>query len=273
MKLRVRLDRWYLGLHGLAMLRGWPFEDAVVADARMQEMRDLLAGEGEAVTYEDREIDVLDTAAAYRDWAATYDEPNALIVAEEQAVREVLGAFPPGRALDVAAGTGRLAAMLVELGHMTVAVDVSVDMLARARLSGARLVAADLGSLPLASGSFDLVTCALALTHVPDLGPALEEFARVVAPGGSVVVSDIHPLSVATGGHAFFRRADGSRAVTRNEIHWPSAYITAAVGAGLRVTACVDALVDEAVLEAFAAEKPLRAVLGLPFASIWVFSK
>ena len=236
-------------------------------------MRALLAGEAGGDAYEEREIDVLETAAAYRDWAATYDEPNALIVAEERAVREVLTTFAPGRAVDVAAGTGRLAAVLSELGHATVAVDASFEMLERADASGARLVAADLESLPLADASFDLVTCALALTHVRDLGPVLEEFARVVVPGGAVVVSDIHPLAVATGGHAFFRRADGTRAVTRNEIHWPGAYISAAVGAGLRVAACADALVDEAVLEAFAAEKPLRAVLGLPFASVWVFGK
>lgn len=279
MSLPVQLRRWYLGLHGLALLRGWPYEDPAAAEARMDQMRRLLQGEGDPEAFEERRYDVLDVDAAYRDWAETYDEPNPLIVAEERVMAEVLSAFPAGRAADVATGTGRLAARLTGLGHDTVALDRSEAMLERAAVNApeARLVRADLARPPLRDGSIDVVTCALALTHVSNLAPVIAGFAGVLAPGGVAVVSDIHPVAAATGGQAFFRRADGSRAVTRNEVHWPGAYVQAAVDAGLQVERCLDVLMDEELFREFdVGDDPLepeRAVLGLPFALVWVFRK
>jgi ubiquinone/menaquinone biosynthesis C-methylase UbiE len=271
------MRRWYLGLHGLALLRGWPFGDPAEATARLATMRALLEAPDDEL--EERTIDALGLDDAYRDWAATYDEPNALIVAEERAIGDVLDPLPVGRALDVATGTGRLARRLVDLKHDVVAVDRSESMLERARASvpEARLVQTDLTRLPFADGSFDLVTCALALTHVSDLRGAIGDIARVVAPGGAVAVSDISPVAVSTGGHAFFRREDDSRGVARNQAHWPGTYLDAARAAGLTVERCLDVLVDEDVLREFDVGddplEPMRAILGLPFASIWVFRR
>jgi ubiquinone/menaquinone biosynthesis C-methylase UbiE len=279
MALRVQLRRWYVGLHGLALLRGWPFEDPDAAHARLDAIRRLLDGDGDPEAFEERRYDVLDVDAAYRDWAETYDEPNPLIVAEERAMLGVLSSYPAGRAADVATGTGRVASRLVELGHDTVAMDGSRAMLERASANAAeaRLVQADLARMPLRDSSIDVLSCALALTHLSDLGPAIAGFARTLAPDGVIVISDIHPVAVATGAHAFFRRADGSRAVTRNEVHWPGSYVDAAVGTGLRVERCVDVPIDEALLREFGVTddwlEPEGAVLGLPFASIWVFRK
>jgi ubiquinone/menaquinone biosynthesis C-methylase UbiE len=278
MALHVQLRRWHIGLHGLALLRGWPFEDADVAEARLDAIRRLLDG-GDPEGLEERSYDVLDVDAAYGDWAETYDEPNPLIVAEERGMLDVLQAFPPGRAADVATGTGRLAARLAELGHDTLALDASQAMLARAAEGhrDVRFVRADLARLPLRDGSVDVLTCALALTHVEDLADPIAGFARAAAPGGVVVISDVHPVAVSTGAHAFFRRADGSRGVARNEIHWPGSYVHAAVDAGLRVDRCIDVLVDEALLREFGLADdwldPQGALLGLPFASIWVLHK
>ncbi|MEP6757821.1 MAG: class I SAM-dependent methyltransferase [Actinomycetota bacterium] len=279
MALEAQLRRWYIGLHGLALLRGWPFEPPDAAEARMEAIRRLLDNEGEPETFEQRRYDVLDVDAAYRDWAETYDEPNPLIISEQRAMLDVLSACSPGIAADVATGTGRLAAMLAGLGHHTYAFDRSEAMLARAAHNelDAHLAQAELTRLPLRDGSIDVLTCGLALTHVPDLRPALAEFARALAPGGVIVTSDIHPMAAATGGHAFFRRADGSRAVSRNAVHWQSAYVDAAIDAGLRIERCLDVPVDRALLKDFGATDdwldPMGAVLDLPFASIWSFRK
>lgn len=287
MELRLPLRRWYIGLHGLALLRGWPYGDPDEAEARLEAMRTLLAAGDEEL--EVRTVDPLDLESAYRDWAVTYDEPNGLISAEERVVAQMLDVIAPGRALDVATGTGRLARRLVDLGHQVVAVDGSEAMLARARenVTDAWLLRADLLRLPFREASFDVVTCALALTHVADLRAAFARFAHALAPGGILVVSDIHPVAVATGGHAFFRRQDGSRGVARNEIHWPGAYVDAATAAGLVVRRCVDVLLDEAILQELSRYReqpgklgapddpldPVRAVVGLPFASVWVFHR
>lgn len=278
-RLRLALDRWYLGLHGLALLRSYPFGDPVEAEARMDAMRRLLAKEDEAEVHETREYLAFDTDEAYERWAARYDEPNPLIVAEEKTLTAQLDGLKPGTALDVATGTGRLAAHLAKRGHRVVGCDRSSGMLRRAagKLERGRLVQADLRELPFADGSFDVVTCALALTHVDDLGAALASFARVLRPDGRLVLSEIHPFAVMTGAHAFFRQEDDSRAVTRNEQHSVSGYVNAALGAGLRVAGCVEALVDADLLRAFGVDDdwlhPERAVLGLPFAVVWAFDK
>jgi SAM-dependent methyltransferase len=276
-KVRVQLARWYLGLLGLGLLRGWPRENADLATARMDAMRALLEGRGDPDVFEIREYDVLDPLDAYAAWADTYDTPNPLIAAEERVIDEALGRFAIGRALDVATGTGRVAARLAALGHSTFAVDASAEMLARIHPDArAHVVRGDMLALPFAASSFDLITCSLALTHLPDLHAVISAFARVLRPGGSVVVADIHPLAVATGSHAFFQRSDGSRAVAWNEVHWPSSYIDAAIDAGLAVRRCQEVLVDEELLREFASEDrsdPEYALEGLPWVVIWTFSK
>jgi len=120
----------------------------------------------------------------------------------------------------------------------------------------------------------DLVTCALALTHVTDLGSPLREFARVLRPGGRAILSDIHPVAVATGGQAFFRQADGSRAVTINHQHWVSDYLRAFFGAGLTIERCEEPLVDDVFIAGLGSEDVRSvagpALTGLPLALIWV---
>jgi len=279
MTLRVRLQRWYLGLHGLGLLREWPFGDPATAAARMDAMRRLLEGEGDDKVFEERVIDDLDPADAYREWSGTYDDPNPLIVAEQGALRALLSELPAGRALDVATGTGRIADELERLGHRVISVDLSESMLSvgRSERGPIRTVVGDFTRLPFADVSADVIVCGLALTHVDDLTPVFDGFGRIVAPGGAVVTSDIHPMATSTGGHAFFKRSDGTRGVTRNHIHWPSAYVSAAIAAGLVVRRCVEVFMDEALLRELGVEdlylSPEKALEGLPFALLWAFER
>ncbi|MEA2551297.1 MAG: hypothetical protein QOE25_1066 [Actinomycetota bacterium] len=279
MRLTVQKRRLDLGLHGLALLRAWPFGDPAAADARIEGMRDLIAGDSDLSTSEVREIEAYEVGEAYDEWAATYDEPNPLIEAEERELMRILTRIPVGVAVDVAAGTGRLAGRLARLGHSVVALDASEAMLRRAaeKEVDARLSCGDLQRLPLRDGAADLLTCALALTHVPDLTPVFGEFARVLRPGGAAVISDIHPVAVATGGHAFFRHRDDSRAVVRNEIHWPSSYVGAFLAAGLGIEECTESFITEGLLERFGVSdmflSPDSALLELPFVLIWVLRR
>jgi ubiquinone/menaquinone biosynthesis C-methylase UbiE len=272
MKLRLSRDRIVLGFRGLALLRGWPFEDPDRADEQVAEIRRLAALDRDGEVYE---VDALDVGDAYAGWACTYDQPNALIAVEEPVVRAFLVGMEPGRALDVAAGTGRHAAILRDLGHRTVAVDVSTMMLERARANrrAHAYARADMLRLPIRDSSVDVVVCGLALTHAGDLRSALAELARVVRPDGRVVLSDIHPVAVATGAHAFFRREDGTRGVTRNHLHWPSDYVEAFVGAGLEIERSAEPRFERAQVEEVPDPEVRRAaglgLLGLPFALVW----
>lgn len=279
MTIRLTLDRWYLGLHGLALLRSYPFGDPQEALKRMEAMRALLEKHGEDWIFETREYEALESHEAYQRWAETYDEPNPLIRAEEGALISHLEGHLPGRALDVATGTGRVASQLTRLGHRVLGCDRSDAMLRRTaeKLGTIPLVLSALPELPFRSESFDLVTCSLALTHVPSLPPTFVSFARVLRPGGVAIISDIHPFAVMTGAHAFFRLADESRAVTRNEQHATSDYVTAAVRAGFTIEACTEALVDLDLLREFSVREgplePERSLLGLPFALVWTLRR
>lgn len=94
-----------------------------------------------------------------------------------------------GRVLDVATGTGLVAAELIRRGFEVTGVDQSAEMLdvARRRFGGrVELVEASADSLPFASDTFDHLTFTYLLRYVDDPGATLAELARVVQAGGTV---------------------------------------------------------------------------------------
>ncbi|HUF00890.1 MAG TPA: class I SAM-dependent methyltransferase [Gaiellaceae bacterium] len=91
--------------------------------------------------------------------------------------------------IDVATGTGLVAAELVRRGFRVTGVDQSEEMLTRARrrfTDRVELVEASAENLPFADASFDHMTFTYLLRYVADPGATLAELARVVRPGGVV---------------------------------------------------------------------------------------
>lgn len=118
--------------------------------------------------------------------AATYDDVRPEYPPQ---VVELAGAAPLN-VLDVGAGTGKLTAALVAAGHRVTAVDPGAEMLAalaRVCPSAAR-VRATAEATGLADGSFDAITCAQTW-HWVDVPAASAEFARLLRPGGRVVLT------------------------------------------------------------------------------------
>ncbi|MEU9454520.1 methyltransferase domain-containing protein [Streptomyces sp. NPDC048277] len=236
---------YLLGIEGAALLRAVRegSGDRAFVEARIAEIRALLdtpaLAHAEGVTASEGTIS---TADVYRSWAAYYDAPgNRMIDVEQPAVRRILDGLPVGTALDAACGTGRHTAYLHELGHHVIGVDASQEMLAlaRKRLPDVELHEADLHRLPVPDNAVDTVVCTLALTHVPDLAPVLAEFARVLRPGGHLVLSDAH-LLVSYLSPTLARRPgpDGSPSLLA-EYHRPlSAYLAAALPLGFQVVHC-----------------------------------
>ena len=130
--------------------------------------------------------------------AGVYDLMNSVMTAgmhqrwRERAV-ELAAVGPGARALDVATGTGDLAVALREAGAEVVGCDFSEEMLERARRKepGARFEWADALALPYEDDSFDAATVGFGARNFSDLGRGLAEMARVVRPGGRVVVLEI----------------------------------------------------------------------------------
>ena len=237
---------YLLGLEGAALLRGLRegTGDEAFVDARITEVRTLLA---DPALTNARGVEAtpgnVSTGAVYRDWAPSYDGPNSMIELEEPLIRSILADLPVGTALDAACGTGRHAAYLVELGHQVVGVDASPEMLeiAAGKLPESEFHHGELTAIPLPDKSVDVITCGLALCHVPDLVPVFAEFARVLRPGGHLVISDPHLLL------SYLRptlaRAIGTdgRASILTEYQRPlSEYLAAALPVGFQVRHCAE---------------------------------
>ncbi|GAA4122237.1 class I SAM-dependent methyltransferase [Nocardioides fonticola] len=106
----------------------------------------------------------------------------------EDAVRWLVG-DRPAQVLELGAGTGKLTARLVELGHEVHATDPDPAMLAvlETELPGVRTTVAAAERLPVADRSVDVVVCGQSF-HWFDHPTALEEIARVLRPGGRLAV-------------------------------------------------------------------------------------
>ncbi|MEU5976842.1 class I SAM-dependent methyltransferase [Streptomyces sp. NPDC047315] len=230
---------YLLGLEGLALLRTFTGEyDGEFAAARIAEVRRLL--DDERLARAGVEVDRIDPGEGYRIWSRTYDSPNSAFDTDGPALGDLLDGLPAGTALDAACGTGRMSAVLADRGHAVIGVDGSPDMLARARerVPDGDFRTGDLHRLPVADASVDLVVCALALTHVPDLRPVLAEFGRVLRPGGHLVTSDVHPEQVARSAVPALRDDDGRPGRLASHVHRIGDYVRAALAAGFAVRSC-----------------------------------
>ncbi len=124
----------------------------------------------------------------------SYDRVGAVLSFGQDPLwrRFLASRLPPdgGHVLDVATGTGLVAAELDRRGFSVTGVDQSAEMLARARRrfgDTVELVEASADSLPFADASFDHLTFTYLLRYVDDPGRTLRELSRVVRSGGTVV--------------------------------------------------------------------------------------
>jgi demethylmenaquinone methyltransferase/2-methoxy-6-polyprenyl-1,4-benzoquinol methylase len=130
--------------------------------------------------------------------AGVYDVMNTVMTAglhhrwRERAV-DLARVGAGSRALDVATGTGDLAIELARRGADVVGSDFSAGMLERAREKAPELTweQADAMSLPYATDSFDAATVGFGARNFSDLARGVGEMARVVRPGGRVVILEI----------------------------------------------------------------------------------
>lgn len=160
-------------------------------------------------------------AAAAGDW----DSIRALHVADdavEAAILEAVGERPFEAMLDLGTGTGRILELLAPRCHRAVGLDASKDMLAvaranlgRAGATNAQIRHGDIRNLPFPRNAFDLVTIHQVLHYLDDPERAIREAARVLRPGGRLLVVDFapHELEFLREEHAHRRLGIGRRAM------------------------------------------------------------
>lgn len=110
---------------------------------------------------------------------------------------EVLGPIVDGKkVLEVGCGTGLILGRTAQRARDAWGVDLSPGMLRPARERGLNVVLGSATSLPFADDSFDVTYSFKVLAHIPDIGRALAEIARVTRPGGQMVLEFYNPWSL-----------------------------------------------------------------------------
>jgi ArsR family transcriptional regulator len=173
---------------------------------------DLLArvDAGDAVLTRDRErlAEVKREHAAeaqryFADNAVDWDTIRALHIADaavEKAMRDAIGARQFDSFLDLGTGTGRLLELFAPLYARGVGIDASADMLAvaranldRAGIANAQVRLGDIHHLPFVRDTFDVVSIHQVLHYLDDPERAIAEAARVLRPGGRMLIVDFAP--------------------------------------------------------------------------------
>jgi ArsR family transcriptional regulator len=146
-----------------------------------------------------------DRAAAANEWfeahAGDWDAIRSLHVAESEVEAEmsrVLGEGSLGCLIDIGTGTGRMLELFAPRAETALGIDRSSEMLrlARAKLAdigNAELRQADLYALPLADGGADTAIFHHVLHFAQQPGAAIAEAARVLSPGGRLLIADFAP--------------------------------------------------------------------------------
>lgn len=131
--------------------------------------------------------------------AATWDQIRSLHVAEsevEEAIGRALGKRPLGRLVDIGTGTGRMIELFGPRSDQAIGIDRSPEMLrlARVKLEAAGIASSlrqgDMYALPLADGSADSIIVHQVLHYAHSPAAAIVEAARVLAPGGTLLIVD-----------------------------------------------------------------------------------
>jgi SAM-dependent methyltransferase len=157
---------------------------------------------------------------AYNQWAENYDTViNKTRDLEAVALRETLGKIKFESILEVGCGTGKNTQWLVNQATEILSVDLSEEMLAKARakseLAKVNFVQADINqdwefAMEL---KFDLVGFSLVLEHIENMAPVFEKVAKKLKPDGYLYIGELHPFKQYNGTKARFETADGLQIV------------------------------------------------------------
>ena len=154
----------------------------------------------DASTRSDLDLDLEEVRRYWDDFAAEYDSypDHGLLDSDiRSAWKDLLRTWrptTPSSVADLACGTGSMAVLAAELGHQVSGVDLSGEMVARARAktapfgSAVEVVQGDAGSPPLAAGTFDVVLARHILWTLPDPTSALRAWVGLLRPGGRLVL-------------------------------------------------------------------------------------
>ncbi|MEJ8804195.1 class I SAM-dependent methyltransferase [Pontibacter sp. H249] len=152
---------------------------------------------------------------AYNSWASQYDtNKNRTRDLEAVALRTTLSTIPFETCLEIGCGTGKNTEWLVRKALHVTAVDLSEEMLERAKKkvnsNKVEFIQADITKdWSFKTGQYDLVSFSLVLEHIQDLNHTFKEVAGALKLGGHVYIGELHPFKQYSGTKARFDTEEG----------------------------------------------------------------
>ena len=164
---------------------------------------------------------MVDTRQAYNNWSEQYESNlNRTRDLEAIACRELLASIAPKHALEIGCGTGKNTLWLAGRAEKLTAVDLSEEMLARARekmksAANVEFIQGDITrTWPFLHASFDLVSFSLVLEHLESLEAVFENAASALLPGGYLYLGELPPFKQYSGSKARYETAEGVQVLT-----------------------------------------------------------
>jgi ubiquinone/menaquinone biosynthesis C-methylase UbiE len=157
---------------------------------------------------------------AYDNWSGQYDTNiNKTRDLEAMALRETLSGIAFNNCLEIGCGTGKNTEWLLTKAKNITAVDLSTEMLAKAKEkinSGkVNFIQADiLQDWNFTDKKYELVSFSLVLEHIENLEPVFNKISKIIAAGGYVYIGELHPFKQYVGSKARFTTDEGEQVVS-----------------------------------------------------------
>ena len=161
----------------------------------------------------------MDIKTAYNNWSQQYDtNENKTRDLEAHALRTFLSDVNYKDVLEIGCGTGKNTAWLITKAERLTAVDLSEEMLNKAKEkinnSDVEFIQADITrEWSFVKKQYDLVTFSLVLEHIEDLETIFKKVAASLRQGGYVYVGELHPFKQYSGTKARFETDEGLHVV------------------------------------------------------------
>ena len=162
----------------------------------------------------------MDVKQAYNIWADQYDSNNNKTRdLEAISLRAILPDIKFDNCLEIGCGTGKNTEYLITKAKQVTAVDLSNEMLAKARqkinTDNVQFIQTDIkNDWTFVTKQYDLVTFSLVLEHIENLNDIFKKVSNVISSNGFVYVGELHPFKQYTGTKARFDTEAGQQIVT-----------------------------------------------------------
>ncbi len=157
-------------------------------------------------------------------WSSIYDRyPNPTVAIDDISFPEFYSTVKDMNVLEVGCGTGRHTLRLISANNEVTGVDLSEGMLSQLRRKvetpRLKLIKGDFLCTEIQGGPFDAIIASLVLEHISDLSLFFSRARSVLAEGGLLFISDLHPQRMQAGIFAHFKDEAGNEIALESVAH------------------------------------------------------